>query len=328
MKPVKFLVLLVSAFCCAVTVTAQQVHTYVSADSLQAGELFTYTIVFDGSYENVEFPKEDSFEQDLTVNSIQRYQSSAGRDSVVYTLQFFAIEDLTIDRKQIRALSETRDTTFTTNPVPLYFRTTLAADEDEFRPMKPIFSFARVWWPYILSALLLIVAGYYLYKWYNSREIPEEPEPVEPPEPFQDPLEQLKETITGLSDVESLQSDEQFEQFYIELGDSIRLYLKRVYEFQALEMTTTEITLHLQDEHAAPKLISVTRKVLNEADVVKFANFRPGTEGARSAWQTAQKFIETAEIVNYEQIKYLKYKYEIEHGIVKGESIETVEETS
>lgn len=330
MKPATFFVFLFLSFCFSAASTAQQVHTYVDADSLQVGDRFTYTIVFNGSYSSIEFPTEESFEEDLTVNSVQRYQSTAGRDSIVYNLQFFGIEDLTIGPKEISVQSETRDTTVTTTPVPLHFKTSLAADDDEFRPMKPIFSFARAWWPYILGLIILLIAGYYFYRWYTNREITEEPkpEPVAPPAPFSDPIEELKGTISGLSDVEFLETFEQFERFYVELGDAIRLYIKRVYEFHALEMTTSEITLSLQDEHAPPKIISITRKVLNEADIVKFANFNPGTEGAQKALHTARLFIETAEVVNHEQIKYMKYKYEVKHGIVKGDKIKNKEEVS
>lgn len=331
MKTARFNVLLIFLLCYSVSAVAQQVHTYVGSDSLRVGDPFTYTIVFDGNYNSIQFPDEEAFEEDLTVNSIQRYQSPTGRDSIVYNLQFFAIEDLTIGEKEIAVQTEENDTTFTTAPVPLFFKTSLAADDDEFRPMKPIFDFARVWWPWFLGLIVLLITGYYFYRWYTNREISEEPkteEPPPPPPPFSSPLDELKKTISGLPDVENLETDEQFERFYVDLGDSIRLYIKRVYEFQALEMTTPEITLTLQEEHAPPKLISITRKVLNEADIVKFANFNPGTEGARSAWDTAQTFIETAEVVNFEQIKYMKYKYEVEHGIREDEIKQTTEEPS
>lgn len=326
MKSVTFTALLLFYLSFSATAVAQQVHTYVDRDSLQVGDQFTYTVVFEGNYNTVQFPNEEAFEEDLTVNSIQRYQSPAGRDSIVYNLQFFAVEDLTISEKEIVTQQESGESTYTTTPVPLFFKTSLAADEDEFRPMKPIFAFARAWWPWILGVIILLIAGYYFYRWYTNREIPEEPEPIEPPPPFSSPLDELKESISNLMNVENLETEEQFERFYIELGDAIRLYIKRVYEFHALEMTTSEITLTLQDELAPPKLISITRKVLNEADIVKFANFNPGIEGAESARESAQKFIETAEVVNFEQLKYMKYKYEVKHGIVKGEIKQTTEE--
>lgn len=328
MKSVTFTALLLFYLSFSATAVAQQVHTYVDRDSLQVGDQFTYTVVFEGNYNTVQFPNEEAFEEDLTVISIQRYQSPAGRDSIVYNLQFFAIEDLTISEKEIVTQQESGESIYTTTPVPLFFKTSLAADEDEFRPMKPIFDFARAWWPWILGLIILLIAGYYFYRWYTNREIPEEPEPIEPPPPFSSPLDELKKSISSLTDVENLETEQQFERFYIELGDAIRLYIKRVYEFQALEMTTSEITLTLQDELAPPKLISITRKVLNEADIVKFANFNPGKEGAESARQSARKFIETAEVVNFEQLKYMKYKYEVKHGIVKGEIKQTTEKPS
>lgn len=330
MRPVIFITFLFLNLCFAALSSAQQVHTYVDADSLQVGDLFTYTIVFSGPYDNIEFPDEESFEEELTVNSIQRYQSPAGRDSIVYHLQFFAVEDLTISPKEINVQKSDEDTTLTTTQVPLRFKTTLAADDDEFRPMKPIFSFARTWWPYILAVILLLIAAYYLYRWYNSRDIAEIPEtePVQPPQPFSNPLEELKQTISGLPNIETLENFDQFEKFYIDLGDAIRFYLKRVYQFQALEMTTSEIAHSLQEEHAPPKIISITRKVLNEADIVKFANFNPGSEGARKALETAIAFIETAEVVNHDQIKFMKYKYEVKHGIRRGDEIKTKEEVS
>lgn len=328
MKPARFTVLFIFFLYYSATAVAQQVHTYVGIDSLQVGDEFDYTIVFDGNYQSIQFPNQDAFEEDLTVKSIQRYQSEAGRDSIVYKLQFFAIEDLTISSKDISVQTEAGDSTYTTTPVPLFFKTSLAAEDDNFRPMKPIFDFARAWWPWIVGLIVLLIAGYYGYRRYQTREVIEEPKPDEPPPPFSSPLDELKETISGLSDVEYLETEEQFERFYVELGDAIRRYIKRVYEFQALEMTTSEITMTLQEEHAPPKLISITRKVLNEADIVKFANFNPGTDGARSAWESAQKFIETAEVVNYEQLEYMKYKYEVRHGIVKGEIKQTTEEQS
>lgn len=328
MKLARITALIILCLCYSPTAVAQQVHTYVDSDSLQVGDEFSYTIVFDGNYENIQFPSQDSFEEDLTVKSIQRYQSEAGRDSIVYNLQFFAIEDMTISKKEIAVQREFGDSTFTTTAVPLFFKTTLSAEDDEFRPMKPIFDFARAWWPWIVGLILLLIAAYYAYQRYTNREIIAEPEPDEPPPPFSNPLDELKETISNLQDVESLEREEQFERFYVDLGDAIRLYIKRVYKFQALEMTTTEITLTLQEELAAPKLISITRKVLNEADIVKFANFNPGTEGAKSALQSAGKFIETAEVVNFEQLKYMKYKYEVKHGIIRGEIKKTTEEVS
>jgi hypothetical protein len=306
---------------------AQQVHTYVDADSLKVGDLFQYTVVLNGNYENAEFPAEEDFEEELTLQSMQRYQTPSGSDSLVYKLQFFAVEDITISRKEILLQNADGDTVLTTTPVPLSFKSVVAEGEEEFRPLKPIFEFARTWWPYLLALLLLLGGGYYLYRKYQTEEPKPEPEPEPKPiAPFQSPLVELKETIGTLPEISSLKSHEEYETFYIQLGDAIRRYIKKVYQFPALEMTTTEISLRLQSEHASPKIINITRKVLTEADIVKFANFHPGAKQAETALHKAEQFIETAEVVNREQIQYLKYRYETESGLREGGSIKTVKE--
>ncbi len=308
---------------------AQQVHTYVSIDSVQVGDVFDYIIVFNGTYQNVEYPGEDNFGNDLDVLSRQRYQVSASRDSLVYSLQFFGNDDITIPRQNIYLQTSDTDTTLQTNRVPLFFKSTLAEGDEEFRPFKPIFDFARSWWPYILLMILLAAAAYFLYSWYKNRdEATEEPiEDVPPPE-FVNPLDQLRTTISELPGVYQLKTRDDFEAYYIELGDAIRRYIKRVYGFPAMEMTTTEINNSLRAELASPKIIAITRKVLNEADMVKFANFQPTTEMAESVLHKANNFIEIVNVVDHEKIEYMKYQHDIEHGKIDGSKIKEKEKVT
>jgi hypothetical protein len=296
---------------------AQFVHTYVDTDSLRVGDIFVYTIVFDGEYDSIDLPTENDFEDELDVLSRQRYQLTARRDSLVFILQFFGTDDIMIGRKEITIYSSGQDSTLYTVPVPLFFKTTLAEGDNEFRPIKPIFMFARNWWPFLLLLLILLIAAYMLYRWYMNREPEQNDVPLHLPEPFNNPLEELKHAVSTLPHVNTLNLREDFESYYIKLGDSIRLYLKRVYNFPAMEMTTREINESLQKELAPTEIITITRRVLNEADLVKFANFYPDAQQAKSVLQKAKDFIETATVVNYEQIRYMKYKYETEHGIIK-----------
>jgi len=301
----------------------QQVHTYVDADSLRVGDIFQYTIVFDGTYLDVAYPTRDDFEPELEFISRERYQLSERRDSLVYRLQFFANENITISRKEIHLQTADGDTVLQTSMVPLFFKTTLAEGDEEFRPFKPLFDFARNWWLLILTLILLAIAAYYLYRWYQNREVEEKPvpEPAPKPEPFINPLDELKEAVESLSGVYSLETEEDFENFYIRLGDAIRYYLKRVYKISALEMTTREIIDALHQELAPSEIITITRKVLNEADMVKFANFHPDTEMAKSVLNKSKSFVETAEVVNRDQIRYMKFKYNEKHGIKRENQI-------
>lgn len=314
----RLLISVILLFMLSVCGFAQTVHTYVDRDSVRVGDIVTYTIVFDGEYSAVSYPDASAFDEDFELISRQRFQLSERRDSLVFQLQIFAVDDITIGRKAIQIQRAQGDTTVYTTPVPLFFKTILAGDDEEFRPFKPIFDFARVWWPYLLLLLIAAAVAYYFYNRYKNREpeTVEEPVPVEPPKPFENPLMVLKNTISKLGNFTALQSREDYEQFYVAIGDAIRLYLKKVYKFPALEMTTREINLQLQKDLAPTEIITITRSVLNEADIVKFANFQPSNEQAKQAHNKAMEFIKTAEIVHRDQIRYMKYQYDIEHGLV------------
>lgn len=291
---------------------AQQVLTFSDKDSLRVGDLFELTFVVSGDYNSLSYPTVDEFEDNLDVISRQRFQVAANRDSLVYTIQFFATENLTISPKQIQLAGGDTDTTLTTSRVPLNFKATVAETDDEFRALKPIFDFARALWPVILMVILLILAGFLFYRWFQNREPAPEPKPVKKPVPFINPLEQLKGSLGALPQTTALKEKSDYEQYYIKLGDAIRLYIKRVYQFPALEMTTREITENLRKELANNDLIKITRSVLNEADMVKFANFKPTQDLAENVLGKASQFVETATDSDHQRINYIEFRYQEE----------------
>lgn len=302
-------------------VHSQQVHTYVDVDSVEVGQIINYSIVVDGEISDVIYPDGTEFEAPVEFISRERYQIAATRDSLVYRLQFFGTENYTIPRLEFN-LSDS-ETTLSTTPVPLYFQTLITnPEEEEFRALKPIFEFARIWWPWILALLLLIAAlwyGYRYYKKYQQNRV--DAPPAAKPAPFVSPLFTLNNSLKTLPRPSSLHHREEYESFYMTLGDAIRLYLKQVYEFQALEMTTREIIDSLRKNLASQEIITITRKVLNEADMVKFANFTPDNSMALSVYQRAEQFADIAAVINDEQIRYMKYQYEVEKGIIKESEI-------
>lgn len=301
---------------------AQQLHTYVDTDSVSVGDRFTYTIVLDGNYNSIIYPGESLFESELEWINRERFQLTERRDSLVYYLQFFGTENLTIERKPVQVSTSEGDTTLYTVEIPLFFKSVIEGEDEEFRSFKPIFDFARNWILIILLILFFATFLYFFYRWYQNREETKE-EPKQqfiPPDPFLDPLVLLNEELSDLSDTSKLSTFEDYEKFYVRLGDSIRAYLKRVYKIPALEMTTREIIDALHHEIASSDIITITRKVLNEADMVKFANFQPTKEQAESVLKRALSFAETAAIVDNEKIRYMKYKYEEKHGLRKTDS--------
>lgn len=302
------------------TLNAQQVLTFSDKDSLRAGELFELTFVVDGNYSSLSYPTIDDFEDDLDIISRQRFQVAANRDSLVYTIQFFATKNITISPKTIQLSGGDVDTILTTSRVPLFFKATVTDADDEFRALKPIFDFARALWPIILFLIILLTSAILFYRWYHNQEPASEPKPIKKPLPFVHPLNQLKKSLNALPNTTALDQKSDYEQYYIKLGDAIRLYIKRVYQFPALEMTTREITDNLRSDLANNELIKITRSVLNEADMVKFANFKPTQDLAEKVFDKANQFVKTATESDRQRIDYMVLQHQEEQDNIVQQS--------
>jgi hypothetical protein len=225
-------------------------------------------------------------------------------------LQFFGTKDAAVPRLPVKLVDGSDTTTVFTTPHPVYFKSVLQSGEESFRPLKPIFDFAAAWWPYLLGLLILVAAGWYLYKLYKKQSSQPEPEPVREfsPSPFIDPLESLASTLRQLRGY-SLEDQEDFKQFYINLGDAIRLYFEQLYRIPALESTSREILAELNRRALDDDLIRHTRRVLNEADMVKFARFTPTRDQARDALEKADAFLKRAQEVDRPRVDHLQRQH-------------------
>lgn len=309
---------------------SQQLTEYVPPDSLAVGDTLTYTLTLskDRQYEDIIFPDSASFGTPFELRSHQRYRVSDFKDSLVYNLQFFGTEDFTIPRLEVLLVSEADTTSLLTNPIPVNFKSVLQPEEEEFRPLKPIFDFAAAWWPYILAFFLLAAAGWYLYYLYKEKAL----EPAEPevrqqfsPTPFQDPLNRLKNILSQLKGY-SLETEHDFKVFYINLGDAIREYFEDLYHIPALESTSREILYELERRAVDDELIDKTKAVLREADMVKFAKFTPTQEQADKALKKADAFLNRAKEVDKPRIEHLRRKHHQENERKRREFEEAQEQ--
>ncbi|WP_138429377.1 hypothetical protein [Fodinibius saliphilus] len=285
----------------------QTVSEYVNIDSLQVGDTFNYSLTLNRSkqYDQITFPDSSHFGNSFEIRSRRHFQQSTYKDSISYKLQFFATADTTIPPLPVSLILQQDTTVLYTNPVRVPFHSVLAKEEQEFRPLKPIFAFAKAWWPYIVALLLLIAAGYLIYHYYlknRDRSEPKEPKTFSP-EPFINPLSQLEKTIKQL-EKSKLDSHEDFKEFYIVLGDAIRQYYENLYGIPALESTSSELLRALRKRVIDDDLLADTQAVLQEADMVKFAKFQPTTDQAQRALRKAHNFLERAKDVDGPRIEH------------------------
>lgn len=293
-------------------VQAQTVREYAAVDSLTVGESFSFVITLnkDQPYDEVIFPDSADFSSPFEIRNLQQFRVTSFKDSLVYQLQFFGTDNATIPRLPVRLISGSDTSTVYTTPVPVYFKTVLQSENENLRPLKPIFDFAAAWWPYFVILLLLAAAGWYLYRWYGQKgEEPEpEPRPEFSPTPFIDPLETLASSLHQLRSY-TFSSQEDYKQFYIQLGDAIRLYFERLYRIPALESTSREIIYELNRRMLDEDLINHTRRVLNEADMVKFARFTPTEEQAHDALNKADAFLKRARQVDRPRVDHMRRRH-------------------
>lgn len=295
--------------------SGQQVHTYTDRDSLRAGDLFTYTLVLEREtgQEFLMYPNQTSFNENVfQLIDLEHYRVTSSKDSLVYTLQFFGIENTRIPEIDIPLLSQEGDTlTAQSSPVPIAFKPLVMEGEEQFRPFKPIFEFAASIWPWLIGLIILVLAGWLLYRYRQVSPEPK-PEPAVPrePLPFNNPLNELEKTLNQLSEHLPTSLHEELDPFYVSLGDAIRRYLERVYKINALEMTSGEILKDLQRLSADQDLIRSCRIVLGQADMVKFARFEPEPDDVRKALDTGYQFHEMVAVIDRNLIQAMRKNHE------------------
>lgn len=291
---------------------AQTVETSAPNDSLKAGDVFDYSIILkkDQAYDRIIFPDSAQFSGNFELRDYKRYSVTDFKDSLSYQVQFWGVQTDTIGALPVQLIAGTDTSTIYTQPVVISFKSVLQNEDEEFRPLKPIFNFAAAWWPWLVGLLLLlIIAGvFYWFYWRHRGHEKPESEPVFQPEPFLNPLKELENNLRQLKNV-TLDTEERFKNFYIRLGDAIRLYFEQLYHIPALESTSREIIYELNRRAIDDRLVEQARIVLREADMVKFAKFTPTEEQARGTYKKAEEFLSIAKDIHGSRIQQMRRQH-------------------
>jgi hypothetical protein len=85
------------------------------------------------------------------------------------------------------------------------------------------------------------------------------------------------EALAALNELEKKQLWQKgmVKEYHSEITEIIRAYFERKFDLRALELTTTEVNLQLKEKSGAANIIDITNDFLNNADLVKFAKFKP-----------------------------------------------------
>ena len=155
---------------------------------------------------------------------------------------------------------------------------------------------APIWWwgiiRWILLGLLiagLCVGGYYLWRWYEKNRKPEEEEVIEP-ELLRPADEVALEKLDEIK-AQKIWKDGKVKEYQTELTDVVREYIGRRFDVQSTEKTSDE-TLRAMKPLIDKELFAKLSKMLQLADLVKFAKWHTTPDENEQALSTAYEFVQ------------------------------------
>lgn len=177
-----------------------------------------------------------------------------------------------------------------------------------FKPIKDIIPIATSWldyWQLLLALLvllgLIVLVVYYFYK-NRGVKIPDAPVRTPPEKAHEKALRLLQEL-----------KDKQYGQqgkvklYYSSLSDIIRNYIDDRFGMNCMEQTTDELMAllkkQMEDRTALRKVRPDLKKLLQTADLVKFAKADPGVMEHERCWDAAVKVITVTQIRPEEGLK-------------------------
>ena len=194
--------------------------------------------------------------------------------------------------------------TFFTDPMalnviqPFEVDSSLAITDIKDIEKAPIYWWGIIRWILLALAIIgLFVGAYYGVQWYRKHFLKEEeviePELLRPADEVA--LEKLDEIKA-----QKIWKDGKVKEYQTELTDVVREYIGRRFDVQSTEKTSDE-TLRAMKPLIDKELFAKLSKMLQLADLVKFAKWTTTPDENEQALSTAYEFVnETKEVINDE----------------------------
>jgi hypothetical protein len=196
-------------------------------------------------------------------------------DSAVVNIPPIAIKYRTLKNPNEKlSPNDTTLKTILSYPVTVFVHTIQVNPQAEIKDVKDPFKVPLNWllilmWVAIGAVVVgASVWGWLRYKKYKAGKVIAAPEIILPAHVVA--LAALNEL-----DKKQLWQKGMVKEYHSEITEIIRAYFERKFGLRALELTTTEVNLQLREKPGAANIIDITNDFLNNADLVKFAKFKP-----------------------------------------------------
>jgi hypothetical protein len=170
---------------------------------------------------------------------------------------------------------------------------------NQFFPPKDVQTNPFLWsewslsfWLSVLMLLLIVLAFYLRQRLYDNKPIIAKVRIVKKVLPHQRAMQEIEQIKAD----KMVMSEDQ-KAYYTKLTDTLRKYIEERFGFNAMEMTSTEIIMKLQ-ETGDRKMIDELRELFMTADLVKFAKYSTLINENDSNLVNAIEFINTTKIEN------------------------------
>jgi len=220
------------------------------------------------SLKNIEFISSDKpvvTESDDSRTTIYKF-TLAGYDSVDVTIPEIPVEYKITGDSTIRKI--------TTDPVSFTVHTVPVKPNEDIKDVKKPLKIPFDWkWllMWIVIGIILLATAYYFYRRYKRKKgeiVPEKKIIKIPPH------------VRAFSALDELEREQLWQQgrikeYHSKLTEIVRAYFEERFNLPALELTTTESLQRLNKVEEAKDIIEITHNFLTNADLVKFAKFKP-----------------------------------------------------
>lgn len=257
---------------------SQEVKVKVDTTNIRIGEQFLYEI-FINDTANVILPEKLENLKNLEILEDRKIDTVKNNMIKQYLMTGFDSGAYYIPSQQIFI----RNRAYLTDSI-LINVATVAVDtlKQKMFPIKAIQKEPYVWddfVPYliwvILTLLLILGITYYFTQRKKKQQITEE-EIIAALPPYEEAIERLQKL-----DQKLLWQNNEIKKYYSELTEIVRAYIEKELKVPALESTTDELVEMLSDFNNADTIDTSTetikklKKLLSEADLVKFAKSKP-----------------------------------------------------
>ena len=306
-----FLITLTVLFFSSVSLLAQNITILASVDSSDylIGDYINYTIEVRSPGElQIQTPAVTDSVKNLELIKIEKPLNLKDESTNVtrfsYVFSFYDSSQITIPAIPVKYKTKT-DSVYKsslTNPVTFTVHTVKVNHQEDIKDVKEPITIPfdwKFWIVFILIFLVLLAVALYFYRRYKLKKLQQ----LVTKKVVKIPIH-----VAALAQLDNLEKEKLWQngkvkEYHSRITEIIRDYFEKRFELPALELTTSESILQLEQVSEARKVVQITGEFLNNADLVKFAKYIPMDSINQEMTKQAREIIQKTVPVEREEPK-------------------------